>query len=226
MPAGFGIVEGNGSAHRVVQIRLALDQIVPGRRVRVLEIGHVNAGAAIQCVDHHFAVDRAGDLGAAVLDVARDWGHPPIGVADRLGLGREVGLPAGVEPVLDVGPAIEQSAALGPKFPFEPGDKGNCLRGQKPLVGRQHRAANNDAVRQTNGPRQIGGFGHRRYLPLCCICCRPRRAADIQNRLQALPLPNSFKSVRGCSLAQQGRRVCSGYPPKRVMMRRNIATVN
>src|SRR5271169_3345383 len=122
MPAGFGIVEGNGSAHRVVQIRLALDQVVPGRCVRVLEIGHVNAGPAIQCVDHHLAVDRAGDLGAAVLDVAWDWGYPPIAVADRLGLGGEVGLPASVEPVLDVGSAPEEPAAFGAEFALEAGD--------------------------------------------------------------------------------------------------------
>jgi hypothetical protein len=122
--------------------------------------------------------------------------------------------------VLKFATTSKQPPAFGPKFPFEPGEKGDRLGRQYFLITRPHCAANHYAV------GQIGGFGHRRHLPLCCICCRPRRAADIQNRLQAFPLPNSFKSVRGCSLAQQGRRVCLGYPPKTVMMQRNITTVN
>src|SRR3546814_2726433 len=49
------------SGDRVAQVELALDQVVPGRRRRVLEVRHEDAGAAVQRVDDHLAVDGAGD---------------------------------------------------------------------------------------------------------------------------------------------------------------------
>ena len=97
VPARFGVVEGDRAPHRVDQIRLAVDHVVPGRRVRVLKIGHEHARPAVERVDHHLAVGRAGDFDAAVLDVVGDRRRPPVGVADRPGLGQKIGLPAAVE---------------------------------------------------------------------------------------------------------------------------------
>ena len=72
-------------------------QIVPGRRVGVLEIGHEDVGAGIERVDHHLAVDRAGDLDAAIEQILGQRRHRPVGVADALRLGREIGPPAAIE---------------------------------------------------------------------------------------------------------------------------------
>ena len=47
---------------RVAEVALPLDDVRPGRRARVLEVGHEDARAGVERVDHHLAVDRAGDL--------------------------------------------------------------------------------------------------------------------------------------------------------------------
>ena len=51
-------------------------QFCPGRRVRVLEVGHEHLRARVEGVDHHLAVDRAGDLDAAVLQLGRRRRRP------------------------------------------------------------------------------------------------------------------------------------------------------
>jgi hypothetical protein len=157
VPTGFGIVEGDLPPHRVAEVHLPFDQIVPARRGGVLEIGHVDIGPVIQCIDNHLAVGRTGDLDTAVHDVARDRRHPPVVVADCLGLGREIGLPPGIEPALNVGAASEQAASLGSELALELSDKGDRLGGQHLVVARPRRPTKDDAV------RQIGGFGHSRF---------------------------------------------------------------
>src|ERR1700756_1793057 len=105
MSARVSVVEGNRSAHRITEVNLTFDQIVPGRRVGILEIGHEDIGAAIECVDYHLAVGRAGDLDTAVLNVAGDRCYSPVCLTDRLGLWQKIGFPAGLEPFLKFGSA-------------------------------------------------------------------------------------------------------------------------
>ena len=38
---------------------MSADDVLPRRRVRVLEVGHEDAGAGVECVDHHLAVGEA-----------------------------------------------------------------------------------------------------------------------------------------------------------------------
>ena len=61
---------------RVGQVDLALDDVGPRRRQRVLEVGHEPARARVQRVDDHLAVDRAGDLHAPVLQGGRRGARP------------------------------------------------------------------------------------------------------------------------------------------------------
>ena len=63
-------VERDRAAHRVEAVRLPLDHVRPGRRARVLEIGHEHPRARVQRVDHHLPLDRAGDLAAPVQQSA------------------------------------------------------------------------------------------------------------------------------------------------------------
>ena len=67
---------------RVDQVRLALDHVRPGRRVRVLEVGHEDLRARVERVDHHLPLGRAGDLDAPVLEVGRRLGDLPVALAD------------------------------------------------------------------------------------------------------------------------------------------------
>ena len=55
---------------RIGQVELALHDVGPRRRQGVLEVGHEAARARVQRVDDHLAVDRAGDLDAAVAESA------------------------------------------------------------------------------------------------------------------------------------------------------------
>src|SRR5215467_10412227 len=90
MPPRLRIFEGDRTAYRIDQIDLSFNQVLPGRRVGVLEIGHEDIGAAVQRIDYHLAVGGAGDLDAAVPKVLRDRRYPPVAVADCLGLGQEI----------------------------------------------------------------------------------------------------------------------------------------
>ena len=67
MPSGLRVVEGDRAAHRISEIGLAFNQVLPGRRIGILEIGHEDIGAAVQRIDHHLAVGRPSNLDAAVL---------------------------------------------------------------------------------------------------------------------------------------------------------------
>ena len=64
---------------------------MPGGRIRVFEVRHEHAGAGVQRIDDHLAVDRAGDLHAAVEQVLRDGRDRPFRFADVGGFGEETG---------------------------------------------------------------------------------------------------------------------------------------
>jgi hypothetical protein len=103
-------VELDRPPDRVTQVPLALDAVLPGRRARVLEIGHEHARARVEGVDHHLAVDRARDLDPPVAQVGRRRRDLPLALADVFRLGREVGQRAGVELSLARDPELEQLA--------------------------------------------------------------------------------------------------------------------
>src|SRR5207244_2406707 len=63
----FGTRELQGPPHRVEQVQLALDDVPPRGRVRVLEIGHEHLGTRVQGIDHHLPIGRPGDLDPSVL---------------------------------------------------------------------------------------------------------------------------------------------------------------
>ena len=54
-----------------MHVALAVDDVLPGRRARVLEVGHEDLRARVERVDHHLAVDRSRDLDAAVDEIRR-----------------------------------------------------------------------------------------------------------------------------------------------------------
>jgi hypothetical protein len=87
---------------------LSLDVVRPCRRVRVLEIGHEHLRARVERVDDHLAIDRAGDLDAAVLQVRRNRSDAPVAAAHIRGLGKEVGTLAAVVPLLGGDSARQQ----------------------------------------------------------------------------------------------------------------------
>ena len=78
----FGAGVGDGAANGIAQVDLPLDDVTPGGRIGIFEIGHEDIGAGVERVDDHLAVDGAGDFDAAVQKVGRDGGHLPVAIPD------------------------------------------------------------------------------------------------------------------------------------------------
>ena len=78
----FGAGEADLAPHRIAQVHLAIDHVAPGGRGRILKIGHEDIGAGIERVDHHLAIDRAGNLDAAVLEIGRNGRDAPLTLAN------------------------------------------------------------------------------------------------------------------------------------------------
>jgi hypothetical protein len=76
---------------RVREVELAAEDVLPGRGVCVLEVGHVDPGARVERVDDHLPVAcRPGDLDSPVLQVGRRGRNFPVALADRARLLQEV----------------------------------------------------------------------------------------------------------------------------------------
>ena len=108
----LGTDVADGALDRVAQIELAFEIVLPGGRIRILEIRHEDVGAGVQRIDDHLAVDRARDLDTAVEQVVRNGRDGPFGFADAGGFGEEVGQLAGVDLLL-AGAAAGQKLAGG-----------------------------------------------------------------------------------------------------------------
>src|SRR5262245_63264117 len=76
-----GRFEADGSTDRVHQIQLPLDQIVPSRSRRVLEVRHVDVRPEVHRIDHHLSVDWTRDLDTAIGQVFWQWSDGPVPVA-------------------------------------------------------------------------------------------------------------------------------------------------
>ncbi len=68
----------NSSVRRCAACSVAwpCDDVGPGRRERVLEVGHEDARAGVERVDRHLGLGRPGDLAAAVVQVGRRRAPP------------------------------------------------------------------------------------------------------------------------------------------------------
>ena len=114
--------------------------------VGVLEVGHEHLRARVQRVDDHLAVDRAGDLDAAVQQVGgdrRDLQSPSRIVR---GLGQEVGQLAGVEALLALGPRREQLLARAVEVALQVGQEGQRLGSQDFILAKAVAGCNGDPV--------------------------------------------------------------------------------
>ena len=103
-----GCLERDRAAHGVGQVALAVDDVLPGRRERVLEVGHEDLRARVERVDHHLAVDGPGDLDPAVEEVGRSRRHAPVRTRGRHAFRQEVGEHAGVELGLTLAATLQE----------------------------------------------------------------------------------------------------------------------
>src|SRR5207245_109602 len=81
----------DSSRDRISEIDLSLENLTPGRGLRVLEIGHVGVCARIEGVDHHLGVaGRARNLDSSVLEVGRSRPNFPAALANPMGIGKKI----------------------------------------------------------------------------------------------------------------------------------------
>src|SRR5262249_19982398 len=111
------------------------------RRVRVLEVGHEDPRAGVERVDHHLAVDRPGDLAAAVDEVGRRGRDAPVAVADTARLPQERGILAGVETRLPLAPRLEQLHPPRIGLAVEPADERETFARERVLEDDAHAVA-------------------------------------------------------------------------------------
>ena len=91
----------------VDQVRVAADDVHPGGRVGVLEVGHESPGARVQGVDDHLPVDGPGDLDAPVVKVMGRRLDLPLALAHLASLGQEVECATPIELRLPFCPALQ-----------------------------------------------------------------------------------------------------------------------
>lgn len=60
---------GDGPLCGVDQVDLSEDEVFPGKKSGVLDVGHKVACARVERVEDHFAVDGAGDVHTAIEEV-------------------------------------------------------------------------------------------------------------------------------------------------------------
>ncbi len=109
-----------------------MEEIGPGWRGGVLEIGHEHPGPGVEGVDHHLGVDRTGYLHPAVGQVVGDRVDQPIRIPDLAGLDEEVGALPFVDATLTL-PAIgEDLFPLSSEFLLQVGEKRDRLGGEDP----------------------------------------------------------------------------------------------
>jgi hypothetical protein len=142
-------LERDRSADRVIEILLAVDEVRPRGRRRVLEVGHEHVGAGVQRVDDHLAVDRAGDLDAAIEQHLGHGRARPVAGAYVGGLGEEVGELAAVELSLSLGTLGEELFHARPERAHEIGDEFERFRRQDERL-----------ARASGGPRIVGRALH------------------------------------------------------------------
>ncbi len=125
----LGCVERERATHRFVEVLLTADDVVPGRRVRVLEVGHEDARARVERVDDHLLVDRSRDLDASIADVLRHRRADPVAATDVPRLGEEIELVlAGVERALAPSSAVHQLGDRASERPLQIRYEGEGLR--------------------------------------------------------------------------------------------------
>jgi hypothetical protein len=141
-------VKGDGAPDRVLQIDLTLHLVAPARGARVLEVGHVGIGARVQRVDHHLALDGAGDLHTPPLERRRQGRDAPLALADGARAGQELRHLTGIDALLALRTGREQRTPVRLEAPMQPGEKRERLGAEDLLEARLERRLDAHALRQ------------------------------------------------------------------------------
>src|SRR5438046_974886 len=214
--AAVGVLEQDLPLDRVDQIPLTLDHVRPRRRVRILEVGHVDRGARVQCVDDHFPIGRSSDLDLADTEILRHVGDAPILLSSVGGPLEEVERPAAAQLLGDLGAPREPLDASGFDLAMQPSE-------QVERLGREH-------VGEALGSRcaDLGLDRPHRTYPATLkwtarsACTASVRWAPAGAALSAEPSPSPLPARAPTLLSHRGtRQTPSGSPAESA--RRTVA---
>ena len=147
-------------ADRVVQVELALDDVLPQRGVRVLVVGQPHPGTGVERVDGHLGVGRPGDLHPPVDQAGRRRRHPPVPLPHILGLGEEVQGAAGGQLRLPLGAPAQQLPAARLEGAVQLGEQGQGRAAEHLVVPVPQRSRYLDAGRSVS----VSGRGREPQL--------------------------------------------------------------
>src|SRR5699024_3212475 len=120
------------ASNRIIEVELTVDDIVPGRGTRVLEVGEPHLRAGIQRVDRHLPVGRPCDLDPAVHQPGRGSRDLPVWVVPYPArLGEEIQrLLAGCECLAPMPANVQQFPTSSGESVVELGDEPERRRGE------------------------------------------------------------------------------------------------
>ncbi len=160
----------DGPVDGIAKVDLSVNGVRPGGAVAVLEIGHVGLCTGIECIDHHLAVHRPGNLHPSIGQVGGHRGHRPVAIADRFGFGQKIRQAPGVDVGLDRLPPGHQFPAAVVELTGQCPNKCHCFGGENTAECIADRRMDGDAV-------WCVGVAHR-FPPFL----RCRRASTIGKR--------------------------------------------
>ncbi len=127
-------LKGEASADGFGDGPVAGHDVGPGGGEGIFEVGHEHRCAAVQGVDHHLRLRRAGDLDTPVVEVRRRGGDAPARVAALDRVREEIRHLARIESLLTPSAVGEQPLAFGVERPMQLRDEPEGL-GSQNLLG-------------------------------------------------------------------------------------------
>ena len=91
------LFQGNGATDGIAQVDLPVDDVVPFRAVRILQVRHEGQRAGVKRIDDHLAIGGAGDFDATILQVPGLRADRPFGFPDGFRFRQEIGQLAGIK---------------------------------------------------------------------------------------------------------------------------------
>ena len=143
----------------VEQVELAVDDVEPAGRGRILEVGHPYPGTGVESIDGHLARGGPGDLAPPVRETGGGRRHLPGPVGPDLGgLGQEVERRPRRPDRVAVRPGLQQLGPARAELSGQLGHEVERVGGQDLVEPRQHLGLDRDGRR--SGTTGWDGEGH------------------------------------------------------------------
>ena len=186
--------------------RLRAEDIGPGRREGILDVGHEDARAAVQGVDEHLRLGRPGDLDAPVDEVGGRLRDAPLALPKGGRLGQVVERRSGGQGGPPLPTPLQELEPAWPERSLQAGHKAQRVRCE-------------DALRvRRDGRRDLHAIRKRQCHPTTAT--RPRGVVHVSSRLDRVTAPSPV-TIRRASAASSRSGRSSPNPARASPSRRS-----